>query len=63
MNIAVATVTAQSAAKRITLSRNLKYDGEFTAIFRRKPKKWKKLRLISETSVEMPQLYHNDMIR
>ena len=39
MNIAVATVTAQSAAKRITLSRNLKYDGEFTAIFRRKPKK------------------------
>ena len=39
MNIAVATVTAQSAAKRLTLSRNVKYDGGFTAISRRKPKK------------------------
>jgi hypothetical protein len=39
MSIAVATVTAYSAAKRIMLSNSLKYDGGFTAILRRKPKK------------------------
>ena len=39
MSIAVATVTAYSAANSIILSKNVKYDGGFTAIFRRKPKK------------------------
>jgi hypothetical protein len=32
------------------LSKNVKYDGGSTAIFRRKPKKLKKLRLISGAS-------------
>jgi hypothetical protein len=39
MSIAVAIVTAYSAANSITLSKNVKYVGGFTAIFRRKPKK------------------------
>jgi hypothetical protein len=39
MNIAVADVTEYSAAKRIRLSKKVKYDGGFTAMFRRKPKK------------------------
>ena len=39
MNIAVAAVTEYSAAKRITLSKKVKYDGGFTAMFSRKPKK------------------------
>jgi hypothetical protein len=39
INITVATVTAYSAAKRIMLSEKEKYDGGFTAIFKRKPQK------------------------
>jgi hypothetical protein len=39
MNIDVATVTAYSATNSVILSKNVKYDGGFTPIFRRKPKK------------------------
>jgi hypothetical protein len=39
MNIDVATVTAYNAANSAILSKNVKYDGGFTAILRRKPKK------------------------